>query len=156
MAKFGFTAAQELGTTPEVARAYAEGRAASHAAAAISTNPHIANTPEWVAWRNGHVTYAAAGANTVYDNCAQPAKYDNPTAAIANVAADITGATKSATPSAPGLPVRINWGDGFYNENPAASVAAINHKYAASGTYKFNLNIIGRVFDAKDVVVTIV
>jgi hypothetical protein len=152
---FAFVGNQDQATSPKVARAYAAGRAASVAAAAITTNPHVSGTPEWQAWRNGHISYASGGTNTVADGPAQPAKFVNPAVTIANVAADTTGATKGATPAAPGLPFRIDWGDGSFSDNPAGTTTQIQHKYAASGTYKTRLLYMGLVWDQEDVVVTI-
>lgn len=155
MSKFAFVGDQQQATSLKVQRAFDAGRAASVAAANISTNPHVSNTPEWVAWRNGHVTYASNGANTLPDGPAEPAKFANPAVTIANVDTDTTGATKKATPAAPGLPFRIDWGDGTWDDNPAASTTAINHTYAEGGVYATRLLFAGAQWDAEDVTVTI-
>jgi hypothetical protein len=151
----------QAATSPKTGRAYAAGRKASVAGVAIGAaasaggNPHAAGTPEYVAWRSGHITYAAAGANTEADNCADPAKFNTPSLAIAIDAGDTTGATYTFTPSAPGLPVTIDFGDGLYATNPPASVAAISHKYAASGTYAIRLGFLDKIRASYSQAVTI-
>jgi hypothetical protein len=155
MSKFAFVADQDQATSPKLTRAYAAGRAASVAAAAISTNPHASPTPEWKAWRNGHNTYTSGGANTPRDGPAQLPAFANPAVTMANVGTDTTGATWGATPAAPGLPFRIDWGDGLFSDNPAATTTQITHKYAASGDYKTRLLFAGKVWDEETLTVTI-
>jgi len=155
VSKFGYVANPDQATSPEIAKAYAAGRAASVAAAAISTNPHASGTPEWQAWRNGHVTYASGGTNTFADGPAEPAKFVNPAVTMANVTADTTGATWGATPAAPGLPVRIDWGDGSFSDNPAATTTQITHVYAASGSYKTRVLFFDKVWDEETLTVTV-
>lgn len=155
MSKFGHVGVYHPATTHDVARAYAAGRAASYAAAAITTNPHADGTPEYEAFRCGHVSYASAGANTEADACAQPAKFNTPALTITKVVADTTNATYQAAPSAPGLPITIDWGDGLLNDNPAASTTAIQHKYAASGTYSIRAIYLEKVRNTYSQAVTI-
>jgi len=157
MSKFAFVADQYQATSPKLTRAYAAGRAASVAAAAISTNPHASPTPEWAAWRNGHNTYTSGGANTLpRDGPAQRPAFADPAVTMANVGADATGATWGATPAAPGLPFRVDWGDGLFSDNPAASVVQLQHKYAASGAYNTRLLFMYKVWDLETITVTIV
>jgi hypothetical protein len=153
--KFGYVANQQQATSPKVVRAYHAGRAASVAAAAITTNPHVSGTPEWVAWRNGHNTYTSGGANTPRDGPAQLPAFANPAVTMANVTADTTGATWGATPAAPGLPFRIDWGDGKFSDNPAATTTQIQHVYAASGSYKTRLLFADKVWDEETLTVTV-
>lgn len=155
MSKFGFVAGQLAATSLKVARAYAAGRAASVASANISTNPHTSGTPEWVAWRNGHATYASGEANTLRDGPAESSVFANPAVTIATDTTDTSGATKKATPAAPGLPFRIDWGDGTWSDNPAASTTAITHTYAEGGVYPTRLLFADAQWDAEAVTVTI-
>ena len=155
MSKLGFVGRNMLATDQQVSMAFCAGRAASYAAAAITTNPHTAGTPEYEAFRCGHISYASAGANTEADACAQPAKFNTPTLTIAIVAGDTTGATYQATPSGPGLPITIDWGDGLLSENPAASTTAIQHKYAQSGTYSIRALYMDKVRNTYSQAVTI-
>jgi hypothetical protein len=156
MSKFAFVGDQQQATSPKVQRAYVAGRAASVAAENISTNPHTSGTPEWSAWRNGHISYASGGTNTLpRDRAAQLPAFANPAVTMANVDTDATGATWGATPAAPGLPFRIDWGDGLWSDNPAESTTQITHKYAASGSYKTRLLFMDKVWDEETVTVTI-
>lgn len=147
---------------PSSCKAYCEGRKASVAGIAIGAaasaggNPHLANTVEWESWRRGHVLYASAGGNTVSDNCAEPAKFNTPATTNADYATDTTGATHSFTPAAPGLPFTIDFGDGAITQNPSASVAAILHTYAASGTYVVRLILMGKVWATYSVLIDII
>jgi hypothetical protein len=155
MSKFGHVGVYHPATDSQVARAYCAGRTASYAAQAITTNPHPAGTPEYEAFRGGHVSYAAAGANTEYDGCDRPAKFNTPTLTIAIVAGDTTGATYQATPSAPGLPVTIGWGDGLFSNVPAGVVTAIQHKYEVSGTYQIRNYFLDKIRSTYSQAVTI-
>lgn len=156
MSKFGFTGQEYAATDPQVARAYCAGRAASYASTAISANPHTSNTPEWQAWRCGHVSYASAGANTVADSCANPAKFANPAVTAVEDSADISGETWKFTPASPGLPFYIEFGDGTGAQNPAASTAALLHTYPASGDYLTRLHYMSQVWDAETITVAFV
>lgn len=142
--------------------AYCEGRKASvggvaiGAAAANGGNPHVANTPEWLAWRRGHIMYASGGANTVADNCASPTKFDTPATTNAVDETDVTGATHSFTPNAPGLPFLILFGDGTNYENLPGSVDPILHQYKESGTYSVRLVMMDKVWASYSIEITIV
>jgi hypothetical protein len=74
---------------------------------------------------------------------------------IVTDSADTSGATVKATPAAPGLPFRIDWGDGTWSDNPAASTTAITHTYAEGGVYATRLLFAGAQWDAEAVTVTI-
>lgn len=156
MSKYAYVADNQQAISPKVARAYADGRKASVAAQALTVNPHASGTPEWKAWRNGHVTWVTGGpANQPRDRAAEKAAFANPVVTMALVTADTTGATWGATPAAPGLPIRIDWGDGSFDDNPAAGVAQITHKYAASGSYKTRVLFFDKVWDEETLTVTV-
>ena len=157
MAKFGICGNYDQATGQKASRAYAAGRKASVAGALITTNPHLpSGSTSWVAWRNGWVTYQAGQANTYRDGPSNPAVFASPTVTMANVTADTTGATWGATPSGLGLPVRVDWGDGDYTDNPANSTAQLTHKYAASGVYATRLVFGPTAWNPQSVTVTIV
>lgn len=157
-----YAGTEERTRDPQLCDAYCAGRKASVAGVAIGAaasaggNPHTANSPEWLAWRRGHVLYAAAGGNTVGDSCAESAKFNTPATTNADYATDTTGATHSFTPAAPGLPITIDFGDGASYQNPPASTTAILHTYAASGTYTVRLILMGKVWATYDIEITIV
>lgn len=155
MSKYGFDGLHMASNDAQVSRAYCAGRTASYAAAAIGTNPHVTNTPEWQAWRSGHVSYAAGGTNTVQDTCDRPAKFVNPAVTAAVDALEISGARWKFTPAAPGLPFAIEFGDGSGYQNPPGITTPILHTYAESGSYVTRLHYMGRIWDSETITVTI-
>lgn len=153
--KFGFTGQEFAATDPQVAGAYCAGRKASVAGSLVTTCPHAAGTPEYLAWRSGWYSYASAGAVTEKDSCADPAKFNAPTLTIAIVAGDTTGATYQATTAAGGLPNRIDWGDGTSDIRLPGATGAVEHTYAVSGTYTITSHYLGKVRDTESQEVTI-
>jgi ribosome modulation factor len=155
MPKFGYTGMENAGNDPLLARAYCEGRRASVAGSLITTCPHAAGTAEYTAWRSGWYTYAASGTIVEQDGCDLATKAIAPVITIANVGADTTGATYSATTAAGAGPNRIDWGDGTSTERQPGDETPLTHKYAASGTYKITSHYLGAIRDTKTQAVTV-
>lgn len=155
MGKYGFVGLNAAATNDVSMAAYCAGRAAAIAGSVITANPHTTDSPNWVAWRSGWVSFVSTGTVVEWDCCTQATKFTNPTLVVSRVGSDTTDATYDATTAVGGLPNLIDWGDGDQTERAPGSSVVARHTYRASGTYVIKCYYLGKVRDSDTITVDI-
>jgi hypothetical protein len=141
----------QLPESPATARAYCAGRAAAVAGSLITVNPHVADTPEYLAFNRGWRLWAAGGTTTFQDNCDQPAKYTAPTFAATLDATDLSGRTYDFV-TTPALPVTYLFGDG--SAAVMAETGTAKHQFPDGGDFSVSVAVLAQVTATNTVSVT--